>query len=123
MIFLLGLPGRIAIARQHPEADPVYFMGWIGFLAVLPIWAFRPSDVIDLRYMPRDVRRESDEMIARLGGEAPSRQVGRCTKRGSRAMMAAFLIVVIGLLRFLACPAHSLSRRWSRRFSSKTIPK
>jgi len=58
MIFLLGLPGRIAIARKHPEADPVYFMGWIGFLAVLPIWAFRPSDAIDLRYLPRDVRRE-----------------------------------------------------------------
>ena len=24
LIFLLGLPGRIAIARNHPEADAVY---------------------------------------------------------------------------------------------------
>ncbi len=31
LIFLLGLPGRMAIARKHPEADAVYLMGWIGF--------------------------------------------------------------------------------------------
>ena len=36
LIFLMGLPGRIAIARKHPEADPVYTMGWLGFLAVVP---------------------------------------------------------------------------------------
>jgi len=24
IVFLLGLPGRIAIARKHPEADAVY---------------------------------------------------------------------------------------------------
>jgi Protein of unknown function (DUF3302) len=30
LIFLLGLPGRIATARNHPEADAVYFMGWVG---------------------------------------------------------------------------------------------
>jgi len=37
LIFLLGLPGRIAIARKHPEADAVYAMGWLGFLAVVPL--------------------------------------------------------------------------------------
>jgi hypothetical protein len=52
-IFILGLPGRIAIARNHPEADAIYLMGWIGFLAVVPwiqalIWAFKPTDVIDI---------------------------------------------------------------------------
>ena len=31
-VFILGLPGRIAIGRHHPEADAVYLMGWIGFL-------------------------------------------------------------------------------------------
>ena len=36
LIFILGLPGRIAIARNHPEADAVYWMGWLGFLAVVP---------------------------------------------------------------------------------------
>jgi Protein of unknown function (DUF3302). len=44
-VFILGLPGRIAIGRQHPEAEAVYLMGWIGFLAVVPWiqalgWAF-----------------------------------------------------------------------------------
>src|SRR5208283_2971584 len=31
-VFVLGLPGRIAIARNHPEADAV----WVGFVAVVP---------------------------------------------------------------------------------------
>jgi Protein of unknown function (DUF3302) len=53
-VFILGLPGRIAIARKHPEADAIYLMGWIGFLAVVPwiqalIWAFKPTTVIDIR--------------------------------------------------------------------------
>lgn len=76
LIFLLGLPGRIAIARNHPEADAVYFMGWIGFLAVVPwiqalIWAFKPTDVIDIRNLPKEERREIDAMIARLKGKPP----------------------------------------------------
>jgi hypothetical protein len=76
LIFILGLPGRIAIARNHPEADAVYAMGWLGFLAVVPwiqalIWAFKPTDVIDVRYLPGDVRRETEAMIARLRGESP----------------------------------------------------
>jgi len=89
LIFLLGLPGRIAIARNRPEADAVYFMGWIGFLAVVPwiqalIWAFKPTDVVDLRYLPKDVARETDAMVARLKGEPPPKpqvesQVGAAT--------------------------------------------
>jgi len=76
LIFLLGLPGRIAIARNHPEADAVYWMGWVGFLAVVPwiqaiIWAFKPTDVVDLRYLPKDVQSETDAMIARLRGKPP----------------------------------------------------
>jgi len=35
-IFILGLPGRIAIARNHPEAEAVNLMGWIGFVVVVP---------------------------------------------------------------------------------------
>jgi hypothetical protein len=69
VVFILGLPGRIAIAR--PEADAVYWMGWIGFIAVVPwiqalIWAFKPTDVVDLRYLPKEVQRETAAMIARL---------------------------------------------------------
>jgi hypothetical protein len=78
-VLILGLPGRIAIARKHPEADAVYLMGWIGFLAVVPwiqalIWAFKPTTVIDVRDMPKERQRETDAMIARLDrleGKAP----------------------------------------------------
>jgi hypothetical protein len=74
VIFILGLPGRIAIARNHPDADAVNAMGWVGFLAVVPwiqafIWAFKPTTVIDIRYLPEDEQRETKAMIARLKGE------------------------------------------------------
>jgi hypothetical protein len=70
-VLILGLPGRIAIARKHPEADAVYLMGWIGFLAVVPWiqalgWAFRPTTVIDVRYLPTETRRDTEEMLAKL---------------------------------------------------------
>lgn len=76
VIFILGLPGRIAIGRNHPEADAVYTMGWLGFLGVVPwinafIWAFKPTEVVDLRYTPRQVKKETQEMIARLKGATP----------------------------------------------------
>jgi hypothetical protein len=76
-VFVLGLPGRIAIARHHPEADAVNLMGWIGFLAVVPwiqalIWAFKPTNVIDIRYLPEEERRETEAMIARLKGAEPA---------------------------------------------------
>ena len=75
-VFILGLPGRIAIARKHPEADAIYLMGWIGFLAVVPwihalIWAFKPTDVIDIRQLPAERQRETEAMIARLSGKEP----------------------------------------------------
>ena len=75
-VFVLGLPGRIAIARHHPEAEAVYLMGWVGFLAVVPwvqalAWAFRPTMVIDVRYLPRERRIETEAMIAKMTGDAP----------------------------------------------------
>jgi len=76
-VFMLGLPGRIAIARKHPEADAVYLMGWIGFLAVVPWiqalgWAFRPTTVIDVRYLPKERQQDTEAMIAKLTGKAPT---------------------------------------------------
>lgn len=61
IIWLLGLPGRIAESRDHPEAEAVYAMGWSGFLAVIPwinafIWAFKPTDVVDIRRFPKEER-------------------------------------------------------------------
>src|SRR5271170_7964794 len=77
VVFILGLPGRIAIARNHPEADAVNVMGWVGFLAVVPwiqafIWAFKPTTVIDIRNLPQEEQRETEAMIAQLTGKAES---------------------------------------------------
>jgi hypothetical protein len=74
-VLVLGLPGRIAIARNHPEAEAIYLMSWIGFLAVVPwiqalMWAFKPTDVVDIRYLPKEERCETEAMIARLTGKA-----------------------------------------------------
>lgn len=73
--FVLGLPGRIAIARKHPDADAVNIMGWIGFLAVVPwiqafIWAFKPTNVIDIRRYPKAEDAAIDEEIAKLKSES-----------------------------------------------------
>jgi len=81
VIFTLGLPGRIAIARNHPDADAVNAMGWVGFLAVVPwiqafIWAVKPTTVIDIRYLPENERRKTAAMIARLKGDAPVPDAG-----------------------------------------------
>jgi Protein of unknown function (DUF3302) len=75
-VFILGLPGRIAIARKHPEAEAVQLMGYAGFLAVVPwmqafIWAFKPTEVVDIRNFPRAEAREIDEQLARLTGKKP----------------------------------------------------
>jgi len=71
---VLGLPGRIAIARKHPEAEAVNLMGWAGFLAIVPWikalgWAFKPTDVVDIRYFPKQEQQDIDEQIATLKGK------------------------------------------------------
>jgi len=54
-LFLAGLPGRIAIARKHPAAEAVKYLGYAGLLpTVYPwmqalIWAFKPTDIVDIR--------------------------------------------------------------------------
>ena len=47
LVFVLGgLPGRIARQRNHPQADAICIMGWLGLLtggivwAVALIWAY-----------------------------------------------------------------------------------
>jgi len=35
MVWLAGLPGRIALQRNHPEAEAVKLMGFAGFLAAV----------------------------------------------------------------------------------------
>jgi hypothetical protein len=72
-VLVLGLPGRIAIARKHPDADAINIMGWLGFLAVIPwmqafMWAFKPTNVVDIRYFPKQERENIQEELARLTG-------------------------------------------------------
>jgi hypothetical protein len=74
-VLILGLPGRIAIARKHPDAEAINTMGWLGFMAVVPwmqafMWAFKPTNVVDIRYFPRQEQRNIDEEIARMKGTA-----------------------------------------------------
>ena len=89
-VFVLGLPGRIAIARNHPDAEAVYLMGWIGFLAVVPWiqalgWAFRPTTVIDVRYLPEERRTETEATIAKLTGDSPAAITAPATQQGESA--------------------------------------
>ena len=75
MLWFAGLPGRIALARNHPEAEAVNLMAWAGlFPTVYPwvqafIWAFKPTDIVDIRRMPREEARAIEEDLARLRGE------------------------------------------------------
>ena len=51
-------------------------VGWIGFLAVVPWiqalgWAFMPTTVRDVRYLPKERQHDTEEMIAKLTGKAP----------------------------------------------------
>jgi hypothetical protein len=74
VVWLAGLPGRIAIARKHPDAEAVKMMGYAGFLAAVPwiqafIWAFKPTDIVDIRRFPAQEEKGIDEEIARLTGK------------------------------------------------------
>ena len=116
-VLVLGLPGRIAIARKHPDADAINTMGWLGFLAVVPwmqafMWAFKPTDVVDIRYFPRQEQQNIGEELARLKGKpipeknsrirAEIRRVSGIDPLGADLMMFAFLITFLfGLVVWL----------------------
>src|ERR1700752_1362715 len=74
IVFLGSLPGRIAIARKPPEAEAVKIMGWAGLFFALPWiqafgWAFKPTNVVDVRYFPRQEQENIKEETARLLGK------------------------------------------------------
>jgi hypothetical protein len=78
-VFVLGLPGRIAIARKHPDAEAINIMGWLGFMAVVPwiqafMWAFKPSQVVDIRYFPKQEQQNISEMLAQMKSSAASKK-------------------------------------------------
>jgi Protein of unknown function (DUF3302) len=78
-VFVLGLPGRIAIARKHPDAEAINIMGWLGFMAVVPwmqafMWAFKPSQVVDIRYFPKQEQQNISEMLAQMKSSEASKK-------------------------------------------------
>ncbi len=81
VMWVLGLPGRIAYARNHPDAEAVYLLGWIGFLAVVPwiqalMWAFKPADKVDIRRLPEAEAAAERIEHERLGAAAYGRRSG-----------------------------------------------
>lgn len=80
VVLIAGLPGRIAIARKHPDAEAVKIMGWAGLLAVVPwmqafIWAFKPADTVDIRRFPKEEREAIAEGIAHLTGASKAEEI------------------------------------------------
>jgi hypothetical protein len=74
LLYILALPGKIAISRNHPHAETVRLMGYIGALPVFPwihalIWAFHDSMTIDIRRFPRQTQEATEAEIARLKAE------------------------------------------------------
>ena len=78
-MWILGLPGRIAISRRHPHAEAVKLMGWVGFLAVIPwvhalIWSMHDAITIDVRRGPKELEDATDQMLRKMTGESEAVQ-------------------------------------------------
>jgi len=87
-VLLLGLPGKIARARNHPDADAVNIMGWAGALAVVPwiqafIWAFKPTTVVDIRRSPRE-EQEAIRKSAAQRSKTPGTPSEKSAEPGTR---------------------------------------
>ena len=91
ILYIMALPGKIAISRNHPHAETVRLMGYIGALPVFPwihalIWAFHDSMTIDIRRFPRQTQEATEAEIARLKAEdAPKRRRVEVQKAPSSA--------------------------------------
>lgn len=92
-VFILGLPGRIAIARKHPDAEAINVMGWAGFLAVVPwiqafMWAFKPTTVVDIRRYPKAEDAAIDEHIAKLKGSGRPEDAAKTVEYQEKAAIS-----------------------------------
>jgi len=82
IVLVLGMPGRIAHKRNHPDAEAIDMMGWMGFFAVVPwmqafLWAFKDGDVIDIRRFPREEKQFLAEQSRKYAEEHPPRKSKR----------------------------------------------
>jgi hypothetical protein len=93
-VFIAGLPGRIAIARKHPDAEAVKIMGYAGFLPLVPwiqafIWAFKPTDIVDIRRLPKEEAKAIDQDITRLKDDDAKPKAGAQGPAGPAPAKAA----------------------------------
>jgi hypothetical protein len=96
-VLILGLPGRIAIARNHPEAVAVYLMGWIGFLAVVS-WS---GVDLGLQTDHRDRRPQPAQRRAarnRCNDCAAGRSQFKIGRSGMQARILPIVLVLLCLL-------------------------
>ncbi len=71
IILVASIPGRIAIARNHPDAEAVKLMGFSGLIVVIPwlkalMWSFNPSNIVDIRRFPKDEQADIKAEISEL---------------------------------------------------------
>jgi len=76
LIQIGGLPGKIAQRRNHPHADAVKLVGWIGLFTVFPwihaiIWAVHDGLTIDVRSLPKEGTKGEVERTSILGIDMP----------------------------------------------------
>src|SRR5476651_184877 len=93
-IWVAGLPGRIAIERKHPDAEAVKLMGYAGFFTVFPwiqafIWAFKPTEVVDIRRFPKAEAKAIEEENYRLSGKAHEDEKAAEARAKAEAKLAA----------------------------------
>jgi len=79
ILYILALPGKIAISRNHPHAETVKIMGYVGALPVFPwlhalIWAYHDSVTVDIRRFPQETKEATEAEITRLKAEDAPRQ-------------------------------------------------
>ncbi|MCR9139799.1 MAG: DUF3302 domain-containing protein [Alphaproteobacteria bacterium] len=76
LIQIGGLPGKIAERRNHPHAEAVKLVGWIGLFTVFPwihaiIWAVHDGLTIDVRSLPKEGTKGEVENTSILGIDMP----------------------------------------------------
>ena len=81
-VWLAGLPGRIAESRNHPDAEAVKLLGWAGLLpTIVPwiqafIWAFKPTNKVDILRFPPEEAKAIEAQRARLAETAAAHAKG-----------------------------------------------
>lgn len=76
LIQIGGLPGKIAERRNHPHAEAVKLVGWIGLFTVFPwihaiIWAVHDGLTIDVRSLPKEGTKGEVDATSILGIDMP----------------------------------------------------